>query len=310
MAVLTNALRLPQPLVDAVQSDGYARGHADISVTELLDPPRKTALERIHGEDIVEDAADRIWSLMGRIAHGILERADRSAIVEQRLTMEIEGWTVSGQFDRLALVEDGRACLQDYKVASVYEVKGGLKPEREQQLNCYAALCRAHGYRVDALQAVFILRDWSKLKARGQWDYPPHQVAVFDLPLWPQEQALAFLAERVRRHKQARARLPLCSPEEQWRRPEKWAVMRAGRKAALRLLDSEEAALAWGRERGYVTRDLAGSWRWRAGFSLEHRAAEAVRCLHYCAAAPFCEQFRKEQADVQQRPDQGPGRAA
>src|SRR3990167_5596923 len=47
---LTNKQGLPQPLVEAVRNDSYGRGDADISVTQLLAPPRKVALIHEHAD--------------------------------------------------------------------------------------------------------------------------------------------------------------------------------------------------------------------------------------------------------------------
>lgn len=301
--MLTNVLNLPQPIFDAVRADPYSRGEADESVTGLLKPPRMRALEIMHGDAIEEDASDRIWSLMGQSIHTILERANASGIVERRLFMNVNGWRISGAMDRIALVKGAgfRACIQDYKMASVYEIMNGVKPEREQQLNCYAELCRANGYSVDALQAVFILRDWSKAKARREADYPQRQVCVFDIPLWPLDKAHGFLVKRVDLHREARTDLlPWCTDEERWKDAPVWAVMKEGRKSALRLYPTREQCVTWCYEKGYVLQgaaDFAGdkSGKFLAkGISIEHRPSVAKRCRDYCAVADFCEQHQLE----------------
>lgn len=104
--ILTNRLGLPRSIENAVRNDKYTRGDADISVTGLISPARKRALETRHANEISEDVAERIWSLMGQIAHGILDRADdERSLKELRLYIERHGWTISGQFDRLCLEE-------------------------------------------------------------------------------------------------------------------------------------------------------------------------------------------------------------
>lgn len=104
--ILTNRLGLPKSIENAVRNDGYSKGAAHISVTSLIGPARKRAIEMVHADEITEDVADRIWSLMGQVAHGILQRADsEDALTEQRLFIERHGWWISGQFDRLCLEE-------------------------------------------------------------------------------------------------------------------------------------------------------------------------------------------------------------
>jgi hypothetical protein len=236
---ITNHQNLPQPLVDAVRNDNYA-SNGDISVTTLLAPPRKVALEKIHADEITEDASDRIWSLMGQVVHGILERADKDGVAERRLEITVEGWVVSGAMDRY---ED--EVLQDYKVVTVHKFKdGGVPLEYEQQLNIYAEILRQHGHPVKKMQIVGILRDWSKLEARRDENYPQSQVVVRNVPMWHPEDTQRFIRERVVLHQQARVKLPECSPEERWARPTKYAVMKEGGVRAVKLYDNEADAKA------------------------------------------------------------------
>jgi hypothetical protein len=102
---ITNKLGLPSSIVRAVQNDPYTRGKADISVTGLIGPARKRQLEINHLDELEEDAAERLWALLGQIAHGLLERAETTAVTEERLFIERYGWVISGQFDRLCLEE-------------------------------------------------------------------------------------------------------------------------------------------------------------------------------------------------------------
>lgn len=274
MRKLTNRADLPQAIVDAVTNDGYSKGDADISVTGLLRPPRLAVLEKQHEDEIVEDAADRIWSLLGQSIHTILERANRTAIAERRLSMEIEGWKISGGMD--VYEEDG--VLLDYKVTSVWKVIKGDLEEWEKQLNLYSVLLRYHGHKVVKLQVIAILRDWSKLEAERNPEYPQAQVIHLDIPLWEPERAEKFMRERVILHQQARISLPECTPEDRWARPDVWAVMKAGRKSAVKLHSSEAEAKA------------------HAGFdrtlSVVLRPGASVRCQSYCPVSKFCTQYQ------------------
>ncbi len=275
---ITNRLGLPQPLVDAVVNDEYTRGEADISVTGLLSPPRQAVLKEQHAHEITEDVVDRIWSLLGQAVHVILERADSSGITEERLFMDLYGWRISGQFDRLSLTD---GILQDYKVTSAWTIVFGDRiAEWEAQLNLYALLATEHGREIKGLEVVAILRDWQKSKAREDPQYPQSQVAVVPLELWSRNRQVAFLRDRVNLHQMARDSLPECTREERWQKDDKWAVHKAGRKGALRLLGSEQDAIQWAETNGYMIEDII------------HRPGENTRCESYCAAAPWCEQFK------------------
>lgn len=270
---ITNYQNLPQPLVDAVKNDAYV-STGDISVTTLLKPPRVVALEKQHAHEITEDAADRIWSLMGQIVHGILERAEKTGTAERRLEATVEGWVVSGAMDRYV---DG--LLQDYKVVTAYKFKdGGVPLEYEQQLNIYAHLLRVNGFPVHKMQIVGILRDWSKLEARRDENYPQSQVIIRNVPLWHEDDAARFLKERVVLHQQARVTLPDCTSEEMWARQTKFAVMKEGGARAVKLYDSEAEATAHAASNTKILR-------------VEKRPGERVRCQNYCSVAPFCSQY-------------------
>ena len=277
---ITNNYGLPGAIVEAVKNDSYTMGKmADISVTGLLSPPRQKALMREHYAEIEEDASDRIWALIGQATHAILERAEPSAIVEERLYIYTQGWTISGQFDRMTLRQK---TLQDYKMMSVWEVIYGLKKEKEEQLNVLMQLAVENGYTdITNLEIVGIFRDWSKTKAKFDKNYPQSQVARIKVNVWPETQRIAFINERVRVHQAARETLPLpeCTTEERWATPDKWALMKVGRKSAVKLYDSEDEALT-----------AAGS---DLNLSVVHRPGEQKRCENYCAVAQFCDQYKR-----------------
>lgn len=286
---LTNKLNLPEPIVRAVMNDPYDRGDSDITCTQLISPPRQVELRRLHEDDIEEDVSERIWALMGQAMHVVLERANVSGITERRLYTEVLGWKVSAQYDRLSLIsgEGFEGLLIDWKTCSVWEYIHGIKKEREQQLNIQAELARRNGYKIGALQAGMIFRDWSKPKASREKGYPQRQVTMVDISLWANSIAQLYMFKRVREHQKALDDLPLCTDDERWMKPAKWAVMKEGRKSAVRVLDSEKEALVLVHTINVV----------KENHYIEHRPGEATRCLHYCSAAPFCEQFKKEQTD-------------
>jgi len=279
---LTNRHGLPDAIFRAVQGfdrdyENTHRRRSDISATTLLNPPQAVQLNRQHFNEIEEDASDRLWALLGQAVHAILAKAETSALTENRLYMDIGGWTVSGQYDRLTLLPTG--ILQDYKVCSVWEVIYGLKAEREQQLNVLAELCAENGHEVTELEIVAILRDWQKAKAENDPGYPQAGFARLKVPLWPRPTRRAFIEARVRLHQQARAGvIAPCSDEDRWYSGEQFAVMKKGRKSAVRLHETKEAADKMATELG-------------AGHYVEHRRGVNKRCESYCRVAPFCPQW-------------------
>jgi len=268
--VMTNRANLPDAIVTAVVNDSYNKGDAQISVTGLLKPPRMSTLEEQHGHEITEDVSERIWSLLGQAVHMILERANRTAIAERRLSMEIEGWKISGAMD----VYEEKGILSDFKITSVYKLLQGDLDEWASQLNLYSVLLRHHGHHVSKLQIIAILRDWSKLEAARNPDYPQAQVVNIPLPLWEPEKSLAFMRERVILHQQARVTLPECSAKERWAKPDVWAVMKVGRKSAVKLCSTDREALE------LATTDKK--------YYVAHRPGLSIRCSAYCSIFKFC----------------------
>lgn len=280
---LTNKFALPEPIVEAIRNDGYTKDGADLSVTELIAPVQQRYLMRKHWDDLEEDASDKIYSLLGKSVHSILEAANRTGIAERRLFITVHGLTVSGGMDLVN--QDGK--LTDYKVSTAWKFKQGKVPwEFEQQLNIYAEILRKNNESVTELEVVGILRDWSKLEAARSDDYPKSQVVTMKVPMWPAEKARAFIEERVLLHKEAREekRIERCTPEERWARPDQWAVMSKGMKRAVRLYASEEEAA------NHASQNEA--------HFVEKRRGANGRCDHYCSVNKFCSQYQEMEKEL------------
>jgi len=205
--------------------------------------------------------------------------------------------------------------VQDYKLTSAWSIalEGGIKADWVNQLNCYVWLLRENGYDPQKLTVVAFLRDWSKLEAKRNRDYPQSQVMVIDVPMWGIAIAQSYVQERVALHQRHRrgtlllepgridgdAAYHFCTPEERWERPTKYAVMKEGRKSALRVLDTRPGAIKWMKDNGHIHHydDTLGQHIPKPNIYIAERPGEAVRCADYCNAAPWCPQFQQEKAD-------------
>ena len=274
----TNIANLPEPLVSALKYSDYDKV-GDISVSTLPLPPRIVQLTKRHSDEITEDVSELIWRLIGSIGHKILERADTdNHLSEERLTMPCLGWVISGKPDLLG----PDMVLSDYKFTSVWAIKDE-KPDWVSQLNLYALLYRQHGFEAKAARIVAILRDWSKLKAarEKEKDYPQVGVVVREVPLWSPRDQETFLSNRVVDHQMAEKwsddQLPMCTPDERWRKPDVWAVKKRGNKRAMSLFSDQAEAEC------FVADNNNG-----AVLEIEHRPGQDVRCLSYCAVKSLC----------------------
>lgn len=293
--MLTNRLGLPKAIVHAVTNDPYTRGESDISVTQLITPPFQRKLRQ--EVEVVEDVADRIWSLVGQIGHTIVERAYPQAyseaaaqlspsdayvqfgvVAERRLFMPVNGWTVSGQFDVIEDI-DGSACLQDFKFTTVYSVMGD-EPKQEwvEQLNFLRLLALHERIPIDRLRIIAVLRDWQKAKSKNA-GYPSQQVVVVEIPVWPVADAEAKMLERVKAHQDLNP--PVCTDEERWKKGDVFAVMKNGRKTAVKLHETKAAAHDHAEQLG-------------PEHTVVRRDGEFTRCMSYCNVAHACPLMRTE----------------
>jgi hypothetical protein len=273
MSKITNNAGLPEALVRAVENDGYSKGDSDYSTTGLIKPSRIIALEKQHADEITEEAADRIYALIGKLGHSILEHAGTADIIEKRLFWRIGGKTISGQVD----VVDG-SILEDWKFCSIYTAKGGVKDEWIAQASVNRFLCQKNGINITAARYIAIYRDWSKPASLRDKDYPKYQVQVFQVELWSLEDTEKWIIERINSHEAADLALPLCTDEERWAKSPKYAVMKKGRKRAVKLHDFEQMAI----------REAASD----SSLYVEYRPSESIRCQHYCAVADKCQQWK------------------
>ena len=285
----TNRFGLPESIVRAVKNDPYTQdGH--ISATGVILPPRVRQLQIRHDDEITEDISERIWPLLGNNTHYILERTNiKNALQEERLSCKVLNWTITGMTDDYS----PPGIISDFKVTSVWSVIAGVKPEWEQQLNVYAYLYRLAGFSVEQLQIIAIMRDWSKLRAKREQTYPETQVEVLPVTLWEFEDQKSWLYQRVELHQYSEKlhdnKLPLCTSEEIWERPTKYAVHKDKNKKATKLLTTMKDA--------ENVKAVLEERHPKDKYRIEIRPGERVRCEAYCSVALFCNQFKEYKAN-------------
>jgi len=277
---ITNKHNVPEPLVTLASREYYSKGNSQYSATELLSPPRIKRLREQYNEHIEQDVADMLWQMVGSALHVVMERGETPGyITEERLFLEVDGVTISGQIDLQRVTPQGIE-IMDYKFTSAWAVMQD-KAEWEEQLNLYAWLVnQVKGQEVTALRICALIRDFSRHDKRE--DYPNSPVHMMDFRLWPMEVTEAFVKERLHLHQLSKMQfelgenLPLCSQEDRWMSEPVYAVKREGRKTAIKLFTSiEEAQTRAIQENGYV----------------ETRLGEPKRCTgNYCGVSAYCDQ--------------------
>ena len=282
--IITNKYNLPQVIVDFAKDDGYSAGKSNISVTTLLNSPRIVQLQKKHWNEIESDVAKRFFMILGTAVHYMMEKnAPKNVISEERIHTHFNGWDISGAIDSQQVEEDG-VILSDYKTTSAWAAMND-KPDWEQQLNLYAWLVeREKKLPVKKLQIIAVIRDW-KQRDVGKEGYPPAPMVVIDIKMWTSEEREAFMSERLNEHAEADTSAMLgsliqkCTPAEQWRTNDTFAVMKKAGVRALRVFD---------------TRDEADKFAAETSNVVVARPGYARRCHEYCDVSKFCQQFKEE----------------
>ena len=284
---VTNNHNLPQSFVDFARNDKYSKGHADISVTTLIDSPRVRVMRDHYYSERVVDVVDNIWALFGTAVHHVLESTEPSddVVIEERLFTKINGWVLSGAVDH-QVIKGQTVEITDYKVTSVWSVIHG-KIDWERQLNVYAYLVQKNkGKKVKKLSICAVLRDWNRRDAQNKPNYPQSPIVIVDIPMWDEMKRIRYIHDRINYHQNAQVlydmeeSFELCSDEERWKRDDAWAVKKKGLKRAMRVFDNEDEAKKFSEAQDVST-------------EIEHRIGEYVRCNgDYCGVAEFCSQYK------------------
>lgn len=280
-------LGFPQAFLNAVESDPkYIPNLNRIGVTALIESPyiRKQYIENY--DNLVIPASDYFKGFDGIAFHKRLEKhCPKNCRAEVKWECKIKDITLVGKAD---LVSEG---IEDYKKqGSFHWVKKNFEKSKlkiTQQLNCLNWL----KFKNENKQAKFLcghifINDWSPFKKLQQKDYPPKYFRL-ECPLWSLEQTESFINKRLKLHLDKNYK---CTDEDKWIRVQAFAVMKEGRKSALRVLSATQEAYQW------IQDNRRGGEYQRGRVTIQERKSEAVKCKYYCkvrSICPFAKSLRK-----------------
>lgn len=221
---IINKSRIPDALFRYLAVDHYDHEEKgdSLSATELLNPIQIIVLNRRYFKDIVVDAIDRLWIMLGNGVHKILEEEEGIEKIE-RLKVKVCGRDVSGRWDRIF---DNR--VTDYKITSAWTVVYGSRNEEWRlQLSIYRWLYyKVKGILLDKHGSIVaLLRDWSEkntkpLKSGLENNYPKAPAVEISFSLLSTEDTQKFIEDKVKAVTQAEKlkddKLPGCTDEERW----------------------------------------------------------------------------------------------
>lgn len=239
-------------------------------------------LSKIGGEKAIKAS---VW-LVDFIKNNIEKLFPSDYLIEKTLTLESNGWTVSGTVDRYIKSEKK---LRDYKTITASALAfPEQKTSWKLQQNIYAAMLRAIGYEVESIEIVAIVKDWSKMKVNSSADYPKAPVVIITLEVGNNDKVIEYIGKRVLIHQRAEQgeNIP-CTKLDRWAKEDVYAVKKKGGKRALRNFPSKGLAEAFINENNFKYPPAQALY-------FEFRPAESFRCKNYCAMSSVCPQYKAE----------------
>lgn len=289
--IITNKLNLPEPIVAAVMRE-HTYKPKQYSVTALLKGPGQVILERRHDNEIERDVSEMIWAIFGTAVHNVLEQAQetKNQLKENKLVIELaNGYKLSGIFD---LYDDKTGTVTDYKTASVNKVLFNDWADYRKQTFIYCWMLRQIGFDAHRGEIVAMLKDQSKAKALQGGNYPQHPVyrIGWDFTDTDFAEIEGWIKRRFEDLSDCEqmddADLPSCTPEERWHKDDTYAIMKKGRKSAVKLFKTE------GDARAYFDNMMLDDKH-----SIVKREGADNRCDNYCNVNKWCPYYRSKHAE-------------
>lgn len=287
--IITNKSNLPEALVNLVTPYKHNEP-GKLSATTLLKGVREIILTDRHWDELTEDARDRVWATFGTAVHEMLRQEAPEEFTEEYLEHNMGAIFVTGKIDNYNM---RTGIITDYKTASVWKWKFADFRDWDLQGLIYAWLLRKNGFPVNGIRFVAFLKDFSERDAQRDEQYPQSPAMIHETPMAYYEQLPGgkggiddYIKWRVKQYIDANIKddneLPDCTDQETWAKPAKWAVMKQGRKSALKVCDTEKEALL-----------IIGDLRNEKENYIQYRPGERPKCERYCSAAPFCNTYKK-----------------
>lgn len=273
-------MKLPEYIENAVDIKYEPKANR-MSVSRLIGPPLIRTLEIRHWDELEKDAESKLWALDGIGFDSIMKQYSRWGLTNIKLEVPFPLFklTVVAKPDYYNVLTH---ILADLKRTSIWSVKDALKNCKHdwvKQLNIYDRLLYhvVPQLPVKKLEVHAFARDWRPIEKLRYNDYPK-KVEIIEVPRWSKEEQMDYIDAQLHDHVDNPERE--CSDEEKWRKLDKYAVMKKGRKSALKVEDSLPNAYTWCKGKGHVDGEK--------GISIVKRPGDCIRCSGYCDVSSFC----------------------
>lgn len=286
--ITTNKMGMPQAFVNFVSNVRH-NAPGTLSATTLLQGDKQIVLYDRHFDEMEQDASDLVWATLGTAYHAIMEKQNDESFKEEFFEVSVDAWKVTGRVDRYDLEHE---LLEDWKTASVWKVIYKSFDDWKAQGLTYAWLMKQNGLNVKKCRFVALLKDHSKTDAKRKPDYPQKPIYIYEFEVTEadlkatEERIKAKIKSVTESYKLPDNEIAPCSEEERWATPAKYAVMKNGRKTAVKLFESREEAEV-------LVANLGD------GHYIEERKGESKKCAGYCPCAEFCN-FYHENVEIKE----------
>ena len=290
--IITNKLNMPDAFVKAIQNSRH-NAEKCLSATTLLKGTKEIILTDRHFDEIEIDASDEVWAVFGTAVHSVLEHQEDDAFKEESFSVPAalgSEWKITGKVDRYNMATE---TIEDWKTASVWKVIYKDFQDWRTQGLIYAWLLRESGLNVRHIRFIALLKDFSKSEAKKNADYPQSPAYIYEFDVNDSElegvkDRAMYKALSVRDNwKTPDDEIEPCTPEERWSTPTKYAVMKEGRKTAVKVCATEEEA------QNFID-DLEKD---KDKHSIEVRPGIDKKCEDYCPCAAFCSYYKETHKD-------------
>jgi len=277
--------KVPEKFEAVLKQDAYYGNKMTdtYSVTDLLKEPRPVILKKRHGDKLKPEIEDRLWAFFGTAFHNAMEAAEtKDDLIEQL----VKFGRLRGKFDHY---DSKTKTLYDFKFSSVWTMiyNDGFK-EFHKQLSLYSYMLKNIGYDVADCKIILIFRDWKRTEyERGKYDIPKPYVTIdFGKPLteidgvelskWIDHTISVFDGY----NDTPDDKLPFCTEDYRWAKPDTYAVMKAQNKRAVRVFEDKEQA-------DIFAADSQAYW-------VDIRPGDKFKRCDYCDVKEFCNQFKNK----------------
>lgn len=284
---ITNKSNLPTSYYNFAKSNVQKPVDGQIRVTESIEGLCESILKRRHWDDIEVDCIDLFASIEGTSMHTRLESygGHGEDTIEDSLILDIGNYKLKGTPD---IYNKRSRIITDHKRTTTWKIIYKDYSDWLAQGLRYALLIREnHNIVMSKFEVIATLKDWSMVKAKRDRTYPQKPIVKISFDITDNMINETFLAVKDfmlsfdKEKNLPDCQLSQCSAKQRWAEPDKYAVMKEGRKRAIRVFDNKDDAL-----NKLLELDKK--------HYIEFRKGKSKKCKDYCLVSKWCPHHKED----------------